>query len=933
MGRATATPNPAPRRSRVEQEILRCAANGEAADFTGPQWKRVKRVDGRVVVSGKFLADLWLGLTDCRVHPVGIALKGVHIEGVLALGGARVDARMRTPLVGFMAEQCRFEAELNLGNARVESLYFTDCIFGATDGIWASLFANSVEVIGQFHFTRCQFEGYCSLRNAVIDDDLKFAGCTLAKGLMASGSEIRGNLSISASTSHGFGEATIIAVELFDMDVAGNVELVRCRLGGAIAASQIRASSLRLEKVVAPGPSGLLNATFSRIAHNVRVVQCRMEGGADLSCASIGGQLSFFRSILGRPASDNRVFRIPSARIAMAMLIDRCRIYGGILANNLDAGQLLRLSGASLVAPSPNLIIADFSSLTAIKVEISDCFAAGQMRFDNAALVRFTLDDSTIDMTGRRRRRAPCSDVESTTFGLTLYAARIEQDLIISASTPGRAVHIDGGLSLQALKAGGQVVVRFCWLGREGMDHSLQAWGMKSAGLIEVSNCVLPSGLYAPNLETADLRLKHLVVTAPLKGPGHYVAVSLETARISDACFIGSDDPDHSLMMQMTGSLFAGDSEIANMITISGLTMRLPDTHAPEVWSGGASFAGAKLGDFHIGRDDAMPATVLAGCVAFDRASIRSLRLYRSASVRVRNKDAGRMFADSESDAVLRCKWGVAVSLVAVTVERALFIDRSRLDGMVDCKNLSVNTLVDKGGEAWLQAGVAPGQLRLDGMTYSDLDDDQITSIETRPEGGSTAKPRGAVARRLDWLAMQYPDGEADASSFTPQPYEQLARHYASLGDERARRQVLVRKRQLQRTHSGLGWIERTVSGLLGLTSDYGYSPGKASIASALVIAFGALAAWALHSAGAIVPASDEAGSALFSPLLFALDVAVPFLDLGHDSLWRIDPAALPAWPGRTLTVGLAEALYRLAGLVMLSITVLTFSGILHEKE
>lgn len=929
MGTIAAKPEPAGRTNRVEQEILRCAAIGETADFTGQKWSRVKRVDGRAVVSGKFLADLWLGLHETRVHPVGIAITGVHIDGTLALGGARVDARLRAPLVGLSAKDCRFDAGLELGNARVESLYFLDSEFAGDLSLWA----NSIEVVGQLHFIRCKFEGFFSIRNAVVDDDFNLSGCALPKGIAASGSEIRGNLLINGAQMGVHGQGATVAVDLFDVEVSGNIEIARCRLEGAISASQARASSVYFGKIKAAGPHGVLNMQFCQIAHNVRIMGSRFRGGVDFFGGSIGGQFYSHRSVFGEPGSPVRNLRMASASVKTAVLIDQCRVHSGILASNLKAGQLLRLSGSSVPCPGANLVAGDFSNHTAGKVEISNCFVAGALCFDNSEMTRFVMTDCTVDLTGRPRRSAAPYAKEVNAVGLSLYAAKIGQDLVISTMQQGGASCIDGGVSLQAMEAGGQVSLRFCWLGRESMAQSVMAWGLKAARVFEVLHCVLPAGLNSANLETADFRMKSSVVSASNAEPRSAAAVSLQAAKIGDSFFIGSDNDEPDKMLQVSGTIDAADCQIGNSVTISGLNLGHSGPPDPAQWAGGISFAGSQLGNVYLGLDnEGAPETRILGCIAFDRAKCLSVQLYPRLTITARCKAGEATFSQSVGKEVLRNKWGVALSLVGASTER-LRIERPALQGMVDCKNLSANQIADSAGEAWLQAGIAPGQLRLDGMTYDDLDDDQLASNEPRKDGGSTAHPMGAVARRLDWLAMQYPGGTPDAASFVPQPYEQLARHYAAMGDERARRQVLVRKRQIQRLHSGLGWIERAVSGLLGLTSDYGYSPGKASAATLILVLLGTIAAWGLYAAGAIVPENAEQGSAAFSPLLYAIDVAVPFLDLGHDGDWSIDPGKLAYWPGQTLALGLAEALYRLAGLVMLSITVLTFSGILHEKE
>jgi hypothetical protein len=259
--------------------------------------------------------------------------------------------------------------------------------------------------------------------------------------------------------------------------------------------------------------------------------------------------------------------------------------------------------------------------------------------------------------------------------------------------------------------------------------------------------------------------------------------------------------------------------------------------------------------------------------------------------------------------------------MIGTHIGGSLDLGSASLRGIVDLRDAQVGQLADGCGRRWTALGLEPGHLLLDGLTYRDLDD----SEEQRDTGSSA----DSVRRRIEWLAMQYPEGRASAATFVPQPYDQLARYFAQNGNERARRLVHVARRDLQGRHAGLPRFERAAEQLLSLTSAYGYAPGRAAAVVAAFVALGALAAWAIATAGGIAAADGDGSGTPFNPILYALDVAVPFLDLGQDERWTVAAAGpVPVW-----AIQVGHAVYRLAGLVLVSITVLTFSGILREKE
>lgn len=927
MGRATATPNLAPRRSRVEQEILRCAAIGEAADFTGAQWKRVKRVDGRVVVSGKFLADLWLATAGVRVHPTGLSFRGLHVDGEVWINYARIDAQLRSPLVSFHAFNCTFLGGIWIAHARCESLSFHDCRIiersqlrvddtgGVPDRtVFSAIFGIGAEIVGMLRIAQCEIGGDLTLPNSVIDDEVLITDSSFAGAINLSGSELRAGLKILRSS---MAQESDYSIRALGSIIGGEVVIEQCRMRGGI--------NLGLAQT---RPMQFINCRLGAAGLSLRDTQ--LDGRLLLQDLRCRGPVSLYgarmSALLVARSVVNGMFDLRGSSIAGDFAFQQSRVRTGFYANACAVAGLTFIWDSRIVASANSEDAFGIANSRLGQVELIGLTIEGILTFEDAQFAGLSFTSVAI-------RPPPMFDPAVHTghqISTKGARARFSSDLRLSG------VSACGEINLREIEVGGILQIKNSWIGNDHTCWSLELAQARVRSLVQLDDCVLPGALSMSGMQAQEVQFQQCRIGAGSArsietGFGIWAenifvkrCVAFDGARYTDAgaCVV------HGAVV-LSGAAIGSYVEIARLHVST--VMPAEDKSAIALTFKDSTI-GSNLGIGNVvarlKADEA--ACTFEGAIVLDGLATEKVTLGASLAVSARGSDLATT-GDRDGPRLTDRKHGVALSARNSTIGQRTVISARSLAGVVDLRDSALGALSDRGGKSWGEAGVPPGQLFIDGATYSGLDDNNLAG--SVGAAGSTAHPHGAVARRLDWLAMQYPNGEPDASSFTPQPYEQLARHYAAMGDERARRQVLVRKRQLQRTHSGLGWIERTVSGLLGLTSDYGYSPGKASIASALVIALGALAAWGLHSSGAIAPAGDEAGSALFSPLLFALDVAVPFLDLGHDSLWRIDPTALPAWPGRTLTMGLAEALYRLAGLVMLSITVLTFSGILHEKE
>jgi|GEM_PF-1347700 len=225
----------------------------------------------------------------------------------------------------------------------------------------------------------------------------------------------------------------------------------------------------------------------------------------------------------------------------------------------------------------------------------------------------------------------------------------------------------------------------------------------------------------------------------------------------------------------------------------------------------------------------------------------------------------------------------------------------------------------------------AAGFLDIEGATYSrirHLDDGDIAS------------------RRIAWLRLQFPNGNPDPSSFRPQPYEQLTRTLRQDGLAREANEIAVEKIRMRlAARVDRPWA-RIFPKLLMLISQHGYSSSRAMMSFLIFVLFGtAMYATALFMfqqpflpienspepvnyefVFGLMQHATERGCPGLDVLHFALDAAMPVIDLGQDLRCRFTPEG----PGRGLWLLLHSA-FVIIGAALFAVVVLTLTGVLRQ--
>lgn len=258
-----------------------------------------------------------------------------------------------------------------------------------------------------------------------------------------------------------------------------------------------------------------------------------------------------------------------------------------------------------------------------------------------------------------------------------------------------------------------------------------------------------------------------------------------------------------------------------------------------------------------------------------------------------------------------------------------------------DLTDARVGTLADHPLLGWPGP---EGRLKLNGFRYDRvelvrgedsrerwrrLDRELPGEFSRRVRGGKDAE--GALApmwqRRLMWLRHQFPGATPTTGAFHPQPYEQLARTLRAMGHGSDADQIAYEKRLYRVTCKVDGWWSRLGRRFLNLVSKHGYSPGRSFFSLAVYIGLGTLLAHMAVGADQFVTAAGAPKGTWitqFQPLLYAIDVATPFIEFGPEGSFAVAPEA-PWW------FGLGHMVYRLMGWVLVSITIFTLTGLMRR--
>ncbi|MGW2144067.1 hypothetical protein ACWCOT_07125 [Nonomuraea bangladeshensis] len=278
------------------------------------------------------------------------------------------------------------------------------------------------------------------------------------------------------------------------------------------------------------------------------------------------------------------------------------------------------------------------------------------------------------------------------------------------------------------------------------------------------------------------------------------------------------------------GQLQVGGSFVGTDLTCGGALYLRSASIGTAIYADGARIGGLDLTAAHVG-----------GGVYADWG------FHSVGQVRLRGITAGGVVTFHQADVH-------GLHLAGLRAPRLRLDLGARPSGRIVLRDAQVGSYIDS-PTSWPE----PGRLDLSGFSYERLAE------------GDTLD----VRRRLRWLAL---DINAGAGAF-----EQLARFYSRVGDERAARLTRqARQRHLRRK-------DRLAARLWGVLQDvlfgYGYAPGRALLWLLVLVTSGAV--W--FSARPPRPIRHDGPT--WDAVLYTLDLIVPVANLGQRNAW--DPVGV----------------------------------------
>jgi hypothetical protein len=360
--------------------------------------------------------------------------------------------------------------------------------------------------------------------------------------------------------------------------------------------------------------------------------------------------------------------------------------------------------------------------------------------------------------------------------------------------------------------------------------------------------------------------------------------------------------------VNIKGEVLLADARIQGYLAFGGGRYINPGQwaiRAPNVRVGGnLTFKMAESGYAPLGQK-----TVIEGGAKFDRAQIDGAFAWSALELRGPGPDnikGGLLsFADARITGPVQAR-----HLTAQEGAR------------VDASGASCAVLDDEVKTGWGPEGV---RLDVEGFAY-----DRLENKDER------------WRQRVAWLRRSRRDGER----FSPQPFTHLAQVYTRAGLREDARRILLTQHDMRTLRASAGPLTWALSSAFGAVAGYGLAPIRVVRALVLFLALGVAGVLTMNAQGALVRPDGTACNGAVEPALYAIDVAVPVIDLGQEGRcapgrtqradlpagleiegteWRIlEGAALWKW---------AHALYALFGAVLTALAVITFSGVMKPKE
>ncbi|WP_019812070.1 hypothetical protein [Saccharomonospora halophila] len=733
-------------------------------------------------------------------------------------------------------------------------------------------------------FAHCRFRGDLDLSDAATAR-VELTDCVVPR-VVAPRLRCSGSLML-----HGVRDTSTVNLE--DAHISGGVELTDCHLaaeGHALNLSSARVTGdVALARTVVDGDeTTTVNLLAVRVEGTLDVTGFRSPGALFLAGAEVQQFLWLSGSRLG--AVDGS-----SSRIGLGMYAEQATTVKGFAFRGARVGGDIRLDGAELHAEAG----------WGLNLYRADIFGTVRLRngFTCRAPMGVILDHATV--TGDVR--LDDADVDTADHALSLANATVSGGITARSRT-----HVAGRITLDSARV-------------EGVFRMESAELSAGTGTVSIS-------AFAATVRAEFALVGRTRVTGRIRLTDCHTG----TLRLTGGVLLGDED---GAALNLTGNTVSGDLVLDGVHALGRIRLRNNTVQGSHLLSGARLHAprhdqqgrgvALEVSALSVGKNLQMARTTADGAVRVAYSHVaqfltvtdcvlsgghtdptdpplsldlggttigRHLFLSGTRGSRTVRLAATTVHGDVDLDGTVLDDRNLALDAAELTASTLCFLPAQAPTGRVDLSRARLGTLRDR-AEAW---SYGPKSLDLTECAYDRLD------------GGMT------LTRRLEWVRA------ATTDPFMPGPYERLAAALSATGEEseaRTTRLTAVRRSYSELTNRdrpGVSrarpdpharWTSRMVGILRHLVAHgyrfwgtlqdlvlgYGYRPLRAVVLFLLAWSSGAVAfAWGTGPclrSGTAVPGPcpvrvDEHPT--WDPFLYALDVLIPVVDLGHATAWDV---------------------------------------------
>ncbi|MEX2984499.1 hypothetical protein [Streptomyces sp. C36] len=735
--------------------------------------------------------------------------------------------------------------------------------------------------------------------------------------------EPRGHVTWADMRAWGF-ERTIAASALRKIILDGEtVHPGGVRLRGARILGPLDLESAELKRHVAledcafDAPVALDHATALRI----RFEHCDMAGFTAEKLRATSLELTGSRFLPPPPGGARRGVRLSGARFAdqlsvsavelrdvdedgVALVADGVRVDGHLSLERVRASGAVWLSGADIKG---DLECAEAGFLGC------DKYRSALMADDVGVGGRLVLREARSAIGSVRLMQASIAG-ELDGVAARFLGADADRDALVA---PG--IRVDGYVSLRGMKAGGALILSGAEIkGQVNLSFVDSMRANTDGCAVEADGLTVRGGMF----------LREFTARGAVRMLGSDIALQLDFSR---ARFTGTNGDEEVVIadgmkvggkalfryLRAGGAVRLGGTDIKGNVSFDRAVIA-PDTRHGEALNADRSVMRGDLSlhSFTAKGPVSLRSATVAGRLDCSYAELTGVDRHHNALIADGIQVGGHLCLGDRNETTghikpLRVRGTVRLvgaringALRIVTLEMAArhtaldatgarisdelhWLPVSQVRGKVILERASAHRVEDNWDDVCRPRAWWPGEggLQMAGFTYD----------------GFGGRNRAEYEQRLSWIRCGHIERtKSSPGVFAAQPYEQLARVYKQTGQDKEARQISIARRRDKRKHSKLLRPRRLWSWILDRTIAYGFKTWRMGylLVAIWAVAFGA-SYWAQQQDDLVMPIRSVAsgnpaptadhpqkGYPAFEPAAYAVDVAIPVLNLHQAEYW-----------------------------------------------